>query len=179
MDPAILQMLQGGGGLGGMGGGSSKTLVSFKAGRMDYDGKMVTPDRRKGLIRVIKNLMTHETQFQWCDPDTEQPIESLYIFPGDAKFEKVKQSKDRVYLLEMIPTQKRLFYWMQEEEPEKDAERCKSVHNALNGIEDTAKTPAPGASASASQPPSTPQSSSAAPQGVSAAEQAYLNQLMA
>ena len=32
-----------------------KPLVEFKAGRMDYDGKMVTPDRRRGLIRVIKD----------------------------------------------------------------------------------------------------------------------------
>lgn len=43
-------------------------------------------------------------QFQWCDAETKNPIDSLYVFPGDAKFEKVKQSKDRVYLLEFVST---------------------------------------------------------------------------
>ena len=32
-----------------------KALVEYKAGKMNYDGKMVTPDRRKGLIRVIED----------------------------------------------------------------------------------------------------------------------------
>jgi hypothetical protein len=40
--------------MGGMGGQSfNKPLAEFKAGRMNYDGRMVTPDRRKGLIRII------------------------------------------------------------------------------------------------------------------------------
>jgi len=30
-----------------------KALVEFKAGKMNYDGKMVTPDRRKGLVRIV------------------------------------------------------------------------------------------------------------------------------
>jgi len=41
-------------GLGGAGGLSGPApLVEFKAGRMNYEGKMVTPDRRKGLIRIV------------------------------------------------------------------------------------------------------------------------------
>lgn len=90
MDQMYQQLLSGGGmGLGGF-GSSKKVLVSFKAGRMNYDGKMVTPDRKAGLLRVVKNLATFETQFQWCDPETEHPIEQFYVFPGDCKFEKVK-----------------------------------------------------------------------------------------
>ena len=89
-----------------------KALVEFKAGKMNYDGKMVTPDRRKGLIRVVEDASGMK-QFQWCDVDTKNPIEQFYVFPDDAKFEKVKQSKDRVYLLEMKGTQQRYFYWMQ------------------------------------------------------------------
>ena len=42
--------------MGGMGGQAlNKPLVEFKAGKMNYDGKMVTPDRRKGLIRIISD----------------------------------------------------------------------------------------------------------------------------
>jgi len=32
-----------------------KALVEFKAGKMTYDGRMVTPDRRKGLLRVVED----------------------------------------------------------------------------------------------------------------------------
>ena len=61
------------------------------------------------------------------------------MFPGDCKFEKVKQSSDRVYLLEFASTQRRLFYWMQEAETDKDAELASKVHNLLNGIEQAAR----------------------------------------
>ena len=74
------------------------------------------------------------TQFQWCDAETKNPIDSLYVFPGDAKFEKVKQSKDRVYILEFLSTQQRLFYWFQEEDKEKDQDLARSVHCHLNGL---------------------------------------------
>jgi len=32
-----------------------KALVEIKAGKMNFDGRMVTPDRRKGLIRIVKD----------------------------------------------------------------------------------------------------------------------------
>ena len=50
----MLRQLMAGGGLGGLPSGP-KALVEVKAGKMDYDGKMVTPDRRKGLIRVTED----------------------------------------------------------------------------------------------------------------------------
>lgn len=39
------------------GGGSvrSKNLVEFKAGRMSLKGKMVHPDKRKGLVYVYQS----------------------------------------------------------------------------------------------------------------------------
>ena len=43
---------------GGAGGGvpsGPKALIEFKAGKMNYDGRMVTPDRRKGIIRVVED----------------------------------------------------------------------------------------------------------------------------
>ncbi len=30
-------------------------MVEFKAGKMNYDGKMVKPDRRKGIIKIIED----------------------------------------------------------------------------------------------------------------------------
>ena len=50
-----LMRMQGGfGGMQGMGGGPAP-LVEFKAGKMNYDGRMVTPDRKRGLIRVVSD----------------------------------------------------------------------------------------------------------------------------
>jgi hypothetical protein len=48
------------GGLGALGGGP-KPLVEIKAGRMEFDGKMVKPDRRKGLIRITKDASGMKT----------------------------------------------------------------------------------------------------------------------
>lgn len=87
-------------------------LVEFKCGRMNYDGRMVTPDRRKGLLRVVSDAHGMKT-FQFCDQESQEAIESFYVFPDEAKFEKVKQSTDRVYILEMKATEQRYFYWMQ------------------------------------------------------------------
>ena len=56
---------------------------------MNYDGRMVTAERRKGIVRVIEDSGGMK-QFQWCDADTKNPIDSFYVFPDDAKFEKVK-----------------------------------------------------------------------------------------
>ncbi len=56
---------------------------------MSYDGKKVKPERRKGIIRVTKD-MQGMIQFNFLDAETKNKIDSLYVFPGDAKFEKVK-----------------------------------------------------------------------------------------
>ena len=64
------------------------------------------------------------------------------MFPGDCKFEKVKQTSDRVYLLEFSSNQKRFFYWMQDSETEKDVENATKVHKLLNGIEEPPATAA-------------------------------------
>ncbi len=121
--------------LGNLGGaGGPAPLVELKAGKMNFDGRLVKADRRRGLIRLVKDI-SGMTQFQWCDADTKNPIDNLYVFPGDCKFEKVKQSKDRVYLLEFKSTEQRFFYWIQEEDKEKDAEWMKKVSNVLDGKE--------------------------------------------
>jgi len=80
--------------------------------------------------------------FQFLDADTKNPIENFYVFPDEAKFEKVKQTKDRVYLLEMKATQQRHFFWMQETDKEEDENRAKKLHNTMNGITEAAATDA-------------------------------------
>jgi 26S proteasome regulatory subunit N13 len=95
--------------VGGAGGAGPKAAVEIQAGIMQYDGKMCTPDRRKGII-VIKKEQGY-CQFEWQDATTKQAIEQMMIFEGDCSFAKVKQSEDRVYVLTFKDTKKRNFYW--------------------------------------------------------------------
>ena len=74
-------------------------------------------------------------KFEWFEKDARDAQDSLTVFPDDCKFEKVKQTQDRVYLLEMKATEQRFFYWMQEDDKDKDEERCKQIHNTLNNIQ--------------------------------------------
>ena len=134
--------------MGGAGGGGVPSgppaLCEFRAGKMNYDGRMVTPDRRRGWIRITSSPMEPGmVTFNFCD-ESKQVLESLILFPDIAKFEKVKQTEDRVYLLEIQPEPRRLFFWMQDEDKENDADRAKRCHNAINGI---ANPPAEGEAA--------------------------------
>ena len=76
------------GGMGGLGGGKP-ALVEFKAGRMNYDGRMVTPDRRKGTIKIVLDTQGMKS-FQWFEADNRTPVDNFYVFPDEVKFEKVK-----------------------------------------------------------------------------------------
>lgn len=132
----------------GQGGGmaSSECLIDFKAGRMDYDGKKVTADKRRGTIKLIRDPQGIK-QFQWIEAGSNNPYQNIMVFPGDARFVKVKQSKDRVYLLEFYQSKQRHFFWMQEKDEEEDATRCRKLHNLINGLDadavtETSRTPA-------------------------------------
>jgi 26S proteasome regulatory subunit N13 len=59
----------------------SKNLVEFKAGKMILQGKLVKPDKRKGLIYVYQSddSIMH---FCWKDRNTGIVEEDLMIFPG-------------------------------------------------------------------------------------------------
>jgi 26S proteasome regulatory subunit N13 len=84
-------------------GGDKPSLVEFQAGRCNYDGRIVTPDRRKGVIRIVSDANGMKT-FEWCEGKAKTPVESFYVFPDESKFEKVKQTQERVFLLEMKAT---------------------------------------------------------------------------
>lgn len=171
LNPQQLQALLGQGG----GFGRAVATVEFKAGRMNYDGRMVTPDRRKGCIKIIKDPMGCY-KFQWCD-ESDNPIDDMLCFPGDCKFEKVKQSDDRVYLLEIGGTN-RFFYWMQESDKEGDAERCKKVHDTLNGIDSSAQDASQPASSAPAQMSAMSSSSAAAAAAPSNNMQAQQHQML-
>jgi hypothetical protein len=98
-----------------------------------------------GSIQIVKDPQGIK-QFQWTEAGSNNPFQNIMVFPGDCKFEKVKQSNDRVYMLEFHQSKSRHFYWMQEKETENDEENCKKLNNILNGSEndqnmETSQTP--------------------------------------
>jgi 26S proteasome regulatory subunit N13 len=111
----------------------SKNLVEFKAGKMILQGKLVKPDKRKGLIYVYQSddSIMH---FCWKDRNTGIVEEDLMIFPGklssliylkniiikksrfkdDIEYKRIIQcTTGRVFLMKFKSTNRKLFFWMQ------------------------------------------------------------------
>lgn len=71
--------------------------------------------------------------FCWKDRTTGQIEDDLIIFPDDCEFKRVDQCKTgRVYLLKFKSSQRKLFFWMQEPETEKDEDFCRRINDAIN-----------------------------------------------
>lgn len=99
-------------GLGGSSGGN-KHLVEFRAGRMTLKGRMVHPDKRKGLLYVYQgeDSLMH---FCWKDRTTGEVEDDLLIFPDDCEFVRVNEcTTGRVYVLKFKSFSKKYFFWMQ------------------------------------------------------------------
>ncbi|XP_038207938.1 proteasomal ubiquitin receptor ADRM1 isoform X3 [Zerene cesonia] len=118
-------------GLGGSSGGN-KHLVEFRAGRMTLKGRMVHPDKRKGLLYVYQgeDSLMH---FCWKDRTTGEVEDDLLIFPDDCEFVRVNEcTTGRVYVLKFKSFSKKYFFWMQEPKTDKDDELCRRINEALN-----------------------------------------------
>ncbi|GFO16366.1 proteasomal ubiquitin receptor adrm1 [Plakobranchus ocellatus] len=118
----------------------SKNLVEFRAGKMHMKGKMVHPDKRKGLVYVYQSddSLMH---FCWKDRTTGSVEDDLIIFPEDIEFKHVSQcTTGRVYVLKFKSSSRKFFFWLQEPKTDKDEENCKKVNDFLNN------PPTPGSS---------------------------------
>lgn len=137
-------LFSGGRGQGAAGGSGSRALVEFKAGKMNFNSasKMVTPDKRKGLVCIEQGEEDHLMHFRWKDRGTGKVEDDLIIFPDDIEFKRVTQcTTGRVYVLKFTITSRKMFFWMQEPKTDKDEEHCKKVNDLLNN------PPAPGSAA--------------------------------
>jgi hypothetical protein len=114
--------------------------VEFRAGRMDWDGRMVTADKRKGKIVLMTAEDEQLMHFQWWDRAKNEVAVDLIVI-NDAYLEEIKKcTTGRVYLLRFTSSEKKLFFWMQEPKAEKDADFVKTFNETIG-----AKIPEKGA----------------------------------
>ena len=133
------------GGAGGRGrgqaGGGSSPAVSFKCGKMSTtpvpngNGKLtVSADTRRGVLSAERR--DGALHLVWRDRQTQQLVDDFIVFPGDQTFARVDTGRadDRVYLLTFSSARdRRFFYWMQEPDASKDAERVAELNRLLSG----------------------------------------------
>eukprot|EP00126_Sphaerothecum_destruens_P001052 Sdes_comp12760_c0_seq1m3010 len=92
---------------------SNSRLVEFKAGKMKLEGKLVTPDQRKGLV-YIHQSQDQLLHFCWKDRTTGEVEDDLIIFPEEAEFKIVEQcTTGRVLLLNFRSSDRKMFFWLQ------------------------------------------------------------------
>ncbi|XP_022913874.1 proteasomal ubiquitin receptor ADRM1-B-like [Onthophagus taurus] len=112
--------------------GGNKHLIEMRAGKMNLKGRMVYPDKRKGLLYVYQSedSLMH---FCWQDRTTGIIEDDLIIFPDDCEYVKVTQcTTGRVYLLKFKSSNRKFFFWLQEPNADKDEDHCKRINEYLN-----------------------------------------------
>lgn len=129
--------------------------VEFKAGRMDWDGRMVTPDKRKGKILLYTSEEDQLTHFQWMDRDKNEVVTDLIVI-NDAYLERIQKcTSGRAYILRFTSSDKKMFFWMQEPSTDKDDENIKKFNEAVGATipeKPTAATATPAATPAAAAP---------------------------
>ncbi|XP_057521212.1 26S proteasome regulatory subunit RPN13 [Amaranthus tricolor] len=110
---------------------AQEVMLEFRAGKMSFEGKRVTPDTRKGLVRIARGEegLVH---FQWLDRVQNVIEDDQIVFPDEAIFEKVEQASGRVYILKFNTDDRKFFFWMQEPKAQDDQQLCRSVNYHLN-----------------------------------------------
>ncbi|CAG9813474.1 unnamed protein product [Phaedon cochleariae] len=112
--------------------GGNKHLIEVRAGKMSLKGRMVYPDKRKGLMYVYQSedSLMH---FCWQDRTTGVVEDDLIIFPDDCEYVKIPQcTTGRAYLLKFKSSNKKFFFWLQEPSSSKDDDNCKRINELLN-----------------------------------------------
>lgn len=84
-------------------------------------------------LTITDSLCFRLTHFCWKDRTSGNVEDDLIIFPDDCEFKKVDECKDgRVFLLRFKSSNRKLFFWLQEPNNEKDDEYCRRVNELLN-----------------------------------------------
>lgn len=124
--------------------------VEFRAGKCEWDGKLVSPDKTKGKVVLYTSEEDSLMHFQWVDREKNEVALDLLFFQ-DAYFQQIQKCKDgRVFLLRFTSSDKKHFFWLQEPKTEGDDDFLKKFNETVG-----AKIPdkkAGGAAAAAAAP---------------------------
>lgn len=146
MNADLLAML-GGAGLPGPSSSrreeEGKTILSFKAGKMDPvlqpNGKyLITADPRRGEVNLVFDLPS-TLKFEWKDRRTRAVVDSFLVIPEDnCTFTGVPTGRegDRVNLLQFGSNpDRRFFFWMQDNVADgTDEANMKQVQTFLTNV---------------------------------------------
>jgi len=150
--------------------------VEFRAGRMDWDGRMVTADKRKGKIVLYTSEEDTLTHFQWWDREKNEAVTDLIVI-NDAYLERIEKCKTgRAYILRFTSSDKKMFFWMQEPKDDKDDENVKKFNEAIGATIPEKK--AGSAPAAAATPAAAPAAAGAGGQQIDPALRAMLTQFL-
>ncbi|CAD7923713.1 unnamed protein product [Amoebophrya sp. A120] len=106
------------------------TVVEFRAGKMNWDGRMCTADKRKGKVQLVKDAEDLH-HVLWWDRDKNEKIDD-YVVVQDAYLERVRKcTTGRVYVLKYTSSSVRVFFWMQEPKDDKDDELIKKFNTTI------------------------------------------------
>lgn len=127
---------------------SGETLiVECRAGKCEWDEKMVTPLAKKGMLRLVRDA-DELHHVQWFDVDASTK-EDDWVTVEDVFFTKVEKVNDgRVFCMKNAHSETRMFYWMQTGNVDGDLDIFKKMNDAIACEERPAHAPS-GASGSA------------------------------
>lgn len=111
-------------------------MAEGRVGLLVRDGTKVTPDTRKGLLRVIKTedgLLHLEWWERKDSGNADAPEYDEIVFPDEAVFEKPAKAPPRVFMLRFKQQSDRdKLFWMQEPSEAGDDDFCRRVNRAIN-----------------------------------------------
>jgi len=117
-----------------------KVITSFKAGRMSYQHKIVSPDTRKGELSLLTG--NDSLVVQWKEKrSSEMKLEINLNSCTYASYEQVEtESSGRVYVLKLKQQNSMIvshfFFWSQEPvKSDKDVEFCFTINHYLKTID--------------------------------------------
>jgi len=105
--------------------------VDFRAGKCEWDGKVVTAGKTKGRVVLFTSEEDGQVHFQWIDREKNDVALDL-IFFNNAYFQKIEKCKDgRVFLLRMTDSDAKHFFWLQESKTEGDDDLMKKFNEKI------------------------------------------------
>lgn len=104
------------------------------AGKMSFDGKKVSPDQRKGILRVVIDPDNDKVEVQWLDRSGDPPaVEDRWTSP--VTIEAVPAAKTgKVYVLKPENGEKQ-FVWIQQQSTNPDADAAGFAVSQVDNLE--------------------------------------------